>query len=112
MLTAVLDLAKSPLAEKYDISSMKTAASGAAALSVELRKLVREKHQIEITNGYGMTEMTPIIAMQTPLDLKRHNPDTVGMLVPNTEARIVDPESGEGASRHCTQRSQRREGLR
>ncbi|WFD44021.1 hypothetical protein MPSI1_002686 [Malassezia psittaci] len=90
----LMAIATSPLADKYDLSSIKSFASGAASLSDELCELVYDKKKIPVTNGYGMTEMSPLIALQTPQDLKR-NRHNVGRLVPNTEVRIVDIESGE-----------------
>lgn len=90
----LLALSSSPLAEKYDISSIKSFASGAASLSNELCDLVYKKHRIPVTDGYGMTEMSPLIALQTEADIKRHHLD-VGRLVPNTEARVVDVVTGK-----------------
>lgn len=42
--------------DKYDLSSLKSVASGAASLSYELRALLRERRGICVTDGYGMTE--------------------------------------------------------
>lgn len=52
----MIALVKSPLAEKYDLSSVKSFASGAASLSKELCDMLRDMHRIEVTDGYGMTE--------------------------------------------------------
>lgn len=41
--------------------------------------------------GYGLTETTPVLAVRTPA---RPVCGTVGPLIPETEARIVDPETG------------------
>lgn len=90
----LLALATSPLADKYDISTIKSFASGAASLSQELCALVMKRHGIKVTDGYGMTEMSPLIALQTLADIPRGQLD-VGLLVPNTEARIVDLETRE-----------------
>lgn len=64
-LTSVIALVRSPLAKKYDLSSIKSLASGAASLSKELCELVRDKYGLHVTDGtylynspsgYGMTE--------------------------------------------------------
>ncbi|WFC96204.1 hypothetical protein MBRA1_002860 [Malassezia brasiliensis] len=90
----LMAMATSPLAEKYDVSSIRSFASGAASLSKELCALVYKKNGIPVTDGYGMTEMSPLIALQTEADIKRHHLD-VGRLVANTEARIIDIETGK-----------------
>ncbi|WFD31644.1 hypothetical protein MSPP1_002683 [Malassezia sp. CBS 17886] len=87
-------LAMSPVADKYDLSSIRSFASGAASLSKELCNLVLERHGIPVTDGYGMTEMSPVIALQTPEDLGEGNLN-VGRLVANTEARVLDLSTGE-----------------
>ena len=55
-LTSVIALVKSSLSDKYDISSIKSFASGAASLSRELCNMVKQMHRIGVTDGYGMTE--------------------------------------------------------
>lgn len=90
----LIALVRSPLADNYDLSSIKSVASGAAYLSKELCDMVYERYRISITDGYGMTETSPIIALQTQKDLslKKLN---VGRLVANTEAKIVDINTQE-----------------
>lgn len=56
LLILVIALVKSSLADKYDISSVKSFASGAAYLSKELCDMVKKMHDIGVTDGYGMTE--------------------------------------------------------
>lgn len=90
----LLALATSPLVKQYDVSTIKSFASGAAKLSKELCQLVLEKQGIPVTDGYGMTEMSPLISLQTTADIQRKHLD-VGRLVPNTEARVVDVASGK-----------------
>jgi OPC-8:0 CoA ligase-1 len=69
--------------------------SGGAPLSKELIEGIREKYlQVEILQGYGLTESTAIGAStDTAEESRRYG--TVGLLSPNTEAKIVDPEIGE-----------------
>lgn len=84
----VLALAKQPVVDKYDVSSLWRVASGAASLPDEIAHAVGARLDIRCTDGYGMTEMSPIIAMQTVRDIERA-PDTVGALAPNTEALVL-----------------------
>ncbi|SFR91833.1 4-coumarate--CoA ligase [Agromyces sp. CF514] len=86
-------LAKHPLVEQADLSSVKVVFSGAAPLDGALAELVAERIGCVVCQGYGMTETSPVthvIAVDRP-DLDR---SSIGHLLPNTEARVVDVESG------------------
>ncbi|MFF2372447.1 AMP-binding protein [Agromyces sp. NPDC058110] len=86
-------LAKHPLVEQADLSSVKVVFSGAAPLDGALAELVAERLDCIVCQGYGMTETSPVthvIAVDRP-DLDR---STIGHLLPSTEARVVDVESG------------------
>ncbi|KAL9938592.1 hypothetical protein V8E36_002311 [Tilletia maclaganii] len=87
----LLMLAKSPIVDSYDIHSLRRVASGAASLSQELVSAVRKRTGIVVTDGYGMSEMSPIISLQTLADLDAA-PGTVGALAPCTQARVLSPE--------------------
>jgi acyl-CoA synthetase (AMP-forming)/AMP-acid ligase II len=89
----VLALAKSPLVERYDLSSLQLVNSGAAPLSAELGQAAAARVGCPVVQGYGMTESSPVTHV-TPLDPDRHRPGSIGPPVPNTECRIVDLESG------------------
>ena len=88
----VLALAKHPLVEKYDLSSLRQVVSGAAPLGPDLAHAASDRIGTEVVQGYGLTETSPVTNL-TPLGQSR--PGTVGVLVPNLEMRIVDPTSGE-----------------
>ncbi|EPQ31905.1 uncharacterized protein PFL1_00104 [Pseudozyma flocculosa PF-1] len=90
----LLALAKSSEVDKYDVSSLKRVASGAASLSAELEAAVQKRLGIRSTDGYGMSEMSPIISMQNLKDLEIA-PRTVGVLAPGTEAKVVDINGNE-----------------
>ena len=93
----VLALAKHPLIDKYDLSSVTRVMSGAAPLGAELADAVSKRLGCNVFQGYGMTELSPIshvVATGKPAPA-----GSVGVLVPNTEARIVDPASGQDSPR-------------
>ncbi|CAO1634356.1 unnamed protein product [Sympodiomycopsis kandeliae] len=92
----LLALCRSPLVDhpSIDISSLTRLASGAASLPTKLRKEIWEKHHIKVTNGYGMSEMSPIISLQMVRDLDT-SPDSVGILCAGTQARVIDVATGQ-----------------
>ena len=93
-----LALARHPLVESYDLSSLRVLGVGAAPLGADVEQRCAERLGCVTAQGFGMTEAAALVAVG-PLDAPRRG--SVGQLVPNTEARIVDPESGDdlGAGR-------------
>lgn len=90
----VLRLAQDPAVDAHDLSSVRTVISGAAPLAPELARAVSERlGGILVKQGYGMTELSPGATMH-PED-RPADTSTVGVLHPNTEARIVDPATLE-----------------
>jgi 4-coumarate--CoA ligase len=88
----VLALAKHPVVADYDLSSLRHVMSGAAPLGAEVAAEASARIGCEVVQGYGMTELSPISHATPPGNFK---PGSVGLTVANTEARIVDPDSGE-----------------
>ncbi len=87
----VLGLAKAPIVDDYDLSSLRQIFSGAAPLGAELQVEASDRVGCEIVQGYGMTEMSPV-SHATPEGVNR--PGTSGMAISNVECRIVDPVTG------------------
>ena len=89
-----LALAKHPLVDDYDFSSVHTIFSGAAPLDGGIAKTVAERLGCRIRQGYGMTEMSPV-SHAVPL----HDSDTplssVGVTLPNMACKLLDPATGE-----------------
>ena len=84
----VVALAKHPVVDNYDLSSLRRINSGAAPLSAELATECGERIGCEVVQGYGMTELSPVSHCTPPGMFK---PGSVGVTVPNTEVTIVDP---------------------
>jgi acyl-CoA synthetase (AMP-forming)/AMP-acid ligase II len=94
----VLALAKHPLVDKYDLSSLQSIFSGAAPLDAALEKACADRLDCEVIQGWGLTETSPVVttnynAPQGP------RPGSVGVPLPNTEMRVVDPATGADVSR-------------
>ncbi len=87
----ILALAKHPAVEGRDLSSLDFVLSGAAPLGAELAAACARRIGVQTIQGYGMTEMSPVSHFTPP---GRDRPGASGLAVPNTECRIVDPETG------------------
>jgi long-chain acyl-CoA synthetase len=77
----------------YDLKSLKLCVSGSAPLSVEHFKRFQELTGARITEGYGLTEASPI-THANPLFSDRQKAGSIGLPLPDTDARIVDMEVG------------------
>lgn len=92
-------LAKHPLVDSYDLSSLQGIMSGAASLDAELGHAVAQRLGCPVVQGYGMSELSPVSHV-TPKDGGLSTVGTVapldscGWTVPNSESKIVDPETG------------------
>lgn len=93
----VLAIAKNPIVEKYDISSIRLVMSGAAPLGKELEDALRARiPNATLAQGYGMTEAGPVLAMslgfaKVPFSIKS---GSCGTVVRNAEMKILEPETG------------------
>ncbi len=86
----VLALAKHPLVDQYDLSSIEQLFSGAAPLGADIAEAAGKRLGCEVVQGYGMTELSPV-SQATPKGY--YKPGTIGLLIPNTECRVVDPDT-------------------
>jgi acyl-CoA synthetase (AMP-forming)/AMP-acid ligase II len=89
----VLALAKHPLVAKFDLKGLRSINSGAAPLGENLEQACGERLNCFVAQGYGLTETSPVIST-TPLDDSLHRFGSAGLLIPNTECKVVDPASG------------------
>ncbi len=90
----VLGLAKHPLVDQYDLSSLKVIVSGAAPLGADLTQACAKRLNCIVKQGYGLTETSPVthVDLDDPSKIK---PGSVGRSIPNTEVRIVDNVEGK-----------------
>ena len=86
-------LAKSPLVDEYDLSSVRVVFSGAAPLDGALALAVAARLGTTVAQGYGLTESSPV-SHTIPLDRPDVDRSTIGFLVPNMQARLIHPDTG------------------
>ncbi len=91
----VVALAKHPAVEGFDSSSLEMIMCGAAPLDSAIETLCSERISTRVQQGYGLTEASPVTHC-TPLS-DPLNPGAIGKLLPNTQARLVDVETGRDA---------------
>jgi acyl-CoA synthetase (AMP-forming)/AMP-acid ligase II len=89
----VLALAKHPLVANYDLGSLLSINSGAAPLGGNLEQACADRLHCFVAQGYGLTETSPVVST-TPIDPAIRRPGSAGLLIPNTECKVVDPLSG------------------
>jgi acyl-CoA synthetase (AMP-forming)/AMP-acid ligase II len=94
----VLALAKHPLVDKYDLSSLKSVFSGAAPMDAGLEQACAERLHCEVIQGWGLTETSPVVTTNYNAP-EGPKPGSVGVPLPNTEMRVVDPATGADVAR-------------
>jgi acyl-CoA synthetase (AMP-forming)/AMP-acid ligase II len=92
-----LALAKHPLVDQFDLSSLELVFSGAAPLGEELEVACAERLGCRVSQGYGMTESSPV-SHSIPYPGGTTKPGWIGPMLPNMECRVVDTETGEDAA--------------
>lgn len=86
-------LAKHPLVDSFDLSSVEVVFSGAAPLDGDLAAAVERRIGCRVRQGYGMTELSPV-SHAVPLSREDIPLRSVGLALPNMECRIIDLETG------------------
>lgn len=76
-------------ANPYDFNSLRIVAAGAEKVKDETRKIWAEKFGVRILEGYGATECSPFISVNTFLHQKK---DSVGQLLPGIEYQLKPVE--------------------
>ena len=85
------------------LQSLRMVIAGAERLNPDVRDAFKAKFHINILEGYGATETSPAASVNVPDQLdttywktqQGNTPGTVGMPLPGTSFRIVDPETME-----------------
>jgi acyl-CoA synthetase (AMP-forming)/AMP-acid ligase II len=93
----VLALAKHPAIDGFDLSSLEMILSGAAPLGADLAEACAARLGCLVGQGYGLTESSPVTHANSD-DPAANKPGSVGPPIPNTEVKVVDPQSGDEQS--------------
>lgn len=93
--TLYLALLRHPRFADLDFSNLKFSGAGGMAMSTSVSKEWQQVTGCEVIEGYGLTECSPVVAVNLPGKVKH---GTVGPLVPETEARLVDENDEDVAA--------------
>ncbi len=87
-------LAKHPIVDEFDISTVHTVFSGAAPLDGETADIAGRRINARVMQGYGMSELSPV-SHAMPYTRDDVPVSSVGTILPNIVCKLVDTETGE-----------------
>ena len=96
----LVGLAKHPVVDNYDLTSLIELFSGAAPLGQELANEVKNRLNCRVLQGYGLTETSPVTHVYNLTLTKSDKLSSVGPAIPNTEVMVVDVATGEPLGRN------------
>jgi len=97
--TVYLSYAKKIPAE--DFATIKYAVTGAEKLKPSIEKTFKEKFGVEMLEGYGCTELSPVVSVNVPNVIHQGQKQlgtvhgTVGHPIPGVVVKVVDPDTRE-----------------
>ena len=91
--TMYMAMINHPQAKKYNISSIRVCSSGSAPMPIEAQKRFEELTGAKISEGYGLTEASPVTHANPFMGKRKIG--SIGLPRPDTDAKIVDLETGE-----------------
>jgi long-chain acyl-CoA synthetase len=79
-----------PDAAAYDLSGLRICASGGAAMPVEVMRAFDDKYNVNVIEGYGLSETSPVASFNV-LDRPK-KPGSIGIPIDHVEFRLVDDQ--------------------
>ncbi|KAL4158315.1 hypothetical protein PRNP1_004093 [Phytophthora ramorum] len=95
----VLFLAKHPIVDKFDLSSVKTIWSAGAPLGKEVERAVTKRMRALVLQGYGTTEFAGGVSH---CNVTHTREGSTGLLLPNVAMKVKDLETDEDLSTNKT----------
>jgi fatty-acyl-CoA synthase len=92
--TMLLAMLQHPDFETYDLSSLTRVGTGGATVPVSLIEQVTERMGADVCNFFGQTEASPFITKTRPSDPFELKATTVGLPLPHSEVKLINPATG------------------
>ncbi len=93
--TMLLAMLHHPDFEKYDLSSLTRVGTGGSSVPVSLIEQVTERMGADVCNFFGQTEASPFITKTLPDDPFELRATTVGLPLPHSEVKLINPATGD-----------------
>ncbi|XP_032175367.1 medium-chain acyl-CoA ligase ACSF2, mitochondrial, partial [Mustela erminea] len=94
--TMFVDILNQPDFSSYDISSIRGGViAGASAPPELIRAMIDKLNMKELVVAYGTTENSPVTFLNFPEDTVEQKAESVGRVMPHTEAQIVNVKTGK-----------------
>jgi fatty-acyl-CoA synthase len=93
--TMLIAAMEHPDFEKRDLEHIRGVCSGGAAVPADLVRRIESSLGVSFSIIYGQTEASPAITLMRPDDTPEDKSETLGPVLPQTEIKVIDPESGE-----------------
>ncbi|MHA1651174.1 MAG: class I adenylate-forming enzyme family protein, partial [Candidatus Helarchaeota archaeon] len=85
-----------PDLQKYDLSTVKIAKSGGSLFNKKYKRLLLQTFKNAlIMDGFGQTEMSPIISLKLDGDPEHVLERSIGRPIEGIEVKVINPETGE-----------------
>jgi len=84
-----------PQISEFDLRTLRLCISGGSSLPVEVMRRFEALTNARLVEGYGLTEASPVTHCNPVDGPDRVRPGSIGLPLPDTDAKIVDIENGE-----------------
>lgn len=88
--TMYIALLRTPERDKYNVSSLRLAASGGAALPLEVLREFEASFEATLLEGYGLSETSPVVCFNQRDGIRK--PGSIGTAVRGAQLRVLDPD--------------------
>jgi len=86
------DIINQPDADEFDFLSLRFVNSGGSSLPIEVLERFEDHYGVELYEGYGLTETSPVTHANTPGSRRK---GSIGQPLPGVDAKVVDEEFDE-----------------
>ena len=93
--TMLLAILQHPDFSKYDLSSLRSVVSGGSPVPVYLMEQVKERMGADVAIVFGQTEGSGAVTLTLQNDSFELKSATIGVPIPYTEVKIIQPATGE-----------------